>query len=83
LLAAYITHSDCQKHEMGKHHPECPERLGAVNDQLLIKGLLDYMQQLDAPLATGEQLARAHSAAYFSAISVALFFCKQPGSMLS
>ncbi|MFC0349489.1 histone deacetylase family protein [Undibacterium danionis] len=64
MLAAYITHTDCQKHEMGNHHPECPERLGAVNDQLLIKGLLDYMTQHDAPLATGAQLARAHSPSY-------------------
>ena len=64
LLAAYIAHTDCQKHDMGNHHPECPERLGAVNDQLLMKGLLDYMNQLDAPLATTEQLARVHSASY-------------------
>jgi acetoin utilization deacetylase AcuC-like enzyme len=64
LLAAYITHTDCQKHDMGNHHPESPERLGAVNDQLLIKGLLDYMEQVDAPLATREQLARAHSVSY-------------------
>lgn len=49
---------------MGPHHPECPERLGAINDQLLIKGLLDYMISHEAPLATEEQLARAHSALY-------------------
>ncbi|WP_028310310.1 histone deacetylase family protein [Derxia gummosa] len=64
MLPAYITHSDCAKHEMGKDHPEAPERLGAVSDQLLIKGLLDVMQSYDAPLATEEQLARAHSALY-------------------
>ncbi len=64
MLPAYITHSDCQKHDMGSHHPECPERLGAVNDQLLIKGLLDYMDQCEAPIASREQLARAHSGFY-------------------
>ena len=62
LLAAYITHPDCTRHEMGPGHPECPERLGAIQDQLLIKGLLDYMLPYDAPLATDEQLCRAHSA---------------------
>lgn len=62
MLSAYISHPDCLKHEMGAHHPECPERIGAVNDHLLIKGLLDYMQHFDAPVATEEQLARAHSA---------------------
>jgi len=41
LLPAYITHADCARHEMGAHHPECPERLGAINDMLLTKGLLD------------------------------------------
>ena len=64
MLAAYITHADCARHEMGAHHPECPERLGAINDHLLVKGLLDYMVPYDAPLATEEQLARAHSSLY-------------------
>lgn len=64
MLAAYITHADCARHDMGPQHPECPERLGAVNDQLLIKGLLDYMLPYDAPLATEEQLGRAHSSLY-------------------
>jgi len=66
LLPAYITHSDCARHEMGPHHPECPERLGAINDMLLVKGLLDYMHPYDAPLATPEQLAHAHSSLYVS-----------------
>ena len=66
LLPAYITHSDCSRHEMGADHPECPERLGAINDMLLVKGLLDYMHPYDAPLATMEQLARAHSSLYVS-----------------
>ena len=62
MLAAYITHPDCARHEMGPGHPECPERLGAIADRLLARGLLDYMVPYDAPLATPEQLARAHSA---------------------
>lgn len=64
MLSAYITHPDCARHEMGPHHPECPERLGAINDFLLVKGLLDYMQPYDAPLATEEQISRAHSSLY-------------------
>jgi len=64
MLAAYITHADCARHEMGPQHPECPERLGAINDHLLVKGLLDYMLPYDAPLATEEQLGRAHSSLY-------------------
>jgi acetoin utilization deacetylase AcuC-like enzyme len=64
MLPAYISHSDCIKHEMGDQHPECPERIGAINDLLLIKGLLDYMQPYDAPLATEHQLGQAHSTLY-------------------
>jgi acetoin utilization deacetylase AcuC-like enzyme len=64
VLPAYITHPDCLRHEMGPHHPECPDRIGAINDMLLTKGLLDYMNSYDAPLATPEQLAHAHSSGY-------------------
>lgn len=64
MLSAYITHPDCARHDMGAHHPECPERLGAINDHLLVKGLLDYMAHHDAPLATEDQLGRAHASLY-------------------
>ena len=71
MLPAYITHADCARHEMGAHHPECPERLGAINDMLLVKGLLDYMHPYDAPLATTAQLAHAHSSLYISELMAA------------
>lgn len=64
MLSAYITHSDCLKHEMGPDHPECPERLHAIADMLLARGYRDFMVPYDAPLATEEQLGRAHSALY-------------------
>ena len=64
MLSAYITHPDCARHEMGPHHPECPERLGAINDMLLTKGLLDYMAPYDAEPATVDQLERAHATLY-------------------
>jgi len=46
---------------MGALHPECPERIAAIRDQLLMKGLLEFMQLYEAPAATEEQLARAHA----------------------
>jgi len=64
LLPALISHPDCARHEMGAGHPECPERLGAINDQLLMTGLLDHMKVYEAPLATVEQLSHAHSSLY-------------------
>ena len=71
MLPAYITHADCVRHEMGPHHPECPERLSAINDMLLVKGLLDYMNNYDAPLATVEQLGRAHTTSYVNELIAA------------
>ncbi|MBT0571580.1 histone deacetylase family protein [Curvibacter sp. CHRR-16] len=64
MLPAYITHPACARHAMGADHPECPERLAAIQDMLLTKGLLDYMAPYDAPAATDAQLAQAHSLGY-------------------
>jgi acetoin utilization deacetylase AcuC-like enzyme len=66
--AAFITHADCLKHEMGAHHPERPERLGAIEDQLIASGLAPHLARYEAPLATDEQLARVHPAEYVRAI---------------
>ena len=48
---AYFTHPDSLRHEMGRGHPECPERLDAIEDQLLATGVLDALERRDAPLA--------------------------------
>ena len=61
---AYISHPDCFKHDMGAYHPECPQRLKAIEDNLLASGLMNQLHQYDAPLATVEQLARAHTPNY-------------------
>jgi acetoin utilization deacetylase AcuC-like enzyme len=71
VLCAYITHPDCARHDMGPQHPECPDRLGAINDHLLVKGLLDHMVPYEAPLATMEQLSQAHASLYVSEIMAA------------
>jgi acetoin utilization deacetylase AcuC-like enzyme len=65
---AFITHPDCLKHEMGAHHPECPQRLGAIGDQLIASGLEAQLAHFEAPLATDEQLARVHPLDYVHAI---------------
>ena len=38
-LTAFISHSSCLQHNMGVGHPECPERLVAIRDQLKDLGL--------------------------------------------
>ncbi|HLP99274.1 MAG TPA: histone deacetylase family protein [Sideroxyarcus sp.] len=71
MQTAYITHPLCLKHDMGAHHPECPARIHAIEDQLIASGLLGYLQQHDAPEATREQLLRVHEEAYLDAIIAA------------
>ncbi|MBR0565884.1 histone deacetylase family protein [Azoarcus sp. L1K30] len=61
---AFITHRDCWLHDMGAHHPECSDRLGAINDRLIAAGLDLYLSFYDAPLATDEQVTRVHPASY-------------------
>lgn len=71
MQTAYISHPLCLKHDMGKHHPECPARLHAIEDQLIASGLYSYLQHHDAPEVTREQLLRVHDAAYIDSIVAA------------
>ena len=65
---AYITHPSFLLHDMGPHHPECPDRLSAINDRLISAGLDPYLRHYSAPPATDEQLGRVHSPDYIALI---------------
>jgi acetoin utilization deacetylase AcuC-like enzyme len=64
MTTAFITHRDCWRHDMGAHHPECPERLGAIQDRLIAAGLDLYLAFHDAPLAEMDHLLRVHPRKY-------------------
>ena len=64
MTTAFITHRDCWLHDMGKFHPECPDRLSAINDRLIAAGLDLYLSFYDAPLASRAQVERVHPACY-------------------
>lgn len=68
MQTAYISHPDCLKHDMGMYHPESPQRLVAIENQLKAIGLLSQLQRYDAPLASIEQLARVHTPDYIESI---------------
>lgn len=57
----YFTHGDCRQHEMGEGHPECPERLEAIDSHLRSTGLADLLVQREAPLADLADVELAHS----------------------
>jgi acetoin utilization deacetylase AcuC-like enzyme len=49
---------------MGPGHPECPQRLDAIEDRLLLTGVTDALERGEVPLATLAQITRAHSVAH-------------------
>jgi acetoin utilization deacetylase AcuC-like enzyme len=64
----FFTHSLCHKHEMGEGHPECPQRLDAIRDRLLITGVDMAMVSFDAPEASLNDLELAHDRMYIAAL---------------
>ena len=56
---------------MGPYHPECPERLDAVQDRLISSGLDALIEHHLAPEVTRPQLARVHAAHYIDEIEAA------------
>lgn len=61
MSTAYISHPDFMKHEMGRHHPECPERIAAIEDQLIQSRLDAHLKRIDPPLASESDITRVHS----------------------
>lgn len=77
MALAYISHQDCQLHDMGSRHPEQPSRLSAIEDRLIASGLDMALHQYDAPLASRAALALAHDKQYIDKI-----FAASPGDEL-
>ena len=69
MSTAYYSHSDCRLHDMGRGHPECPERLDAIEDHLIAQRLLDVLDRRVAPRVDVADLGRAHAAAYVARIA--------------
>jgi len=55
-------------HEMGPGHPECPERLDAIEDRLLASGVGDALDRREAPLAALGDIELAHDRMMVAAI---------------
>jgi acetoin utilization deacetylase AcuC-like enzyme len=66
MNTVFYSHTDCLAHDMGPGHPESPERLRAIIEQVHASALGAVLDWRDAPQATAEQLARAHDPAYVS-----------------
>ncbi len=64
----YFTHPACRKHEMGAGHPECPERLDAIEDRLLITGLDAALERREATAAALADIELAHDRLYVASL---------------
>ena len=64
----YFTHPQCMKHEMGAGHPECPERLSAIEDRLLVTGLDMALQRREAGPAALADIELAHGRMHVAAL---------------
>jgi len=64
----FFTHPDCKRHDMGRGHPECPQRLDAIDDRMLASGLLDAVDRREAPLASTDLLELAHDRMHVASV---------------
>ena len=72
MSTAIYSHPDCQRHDMGSGHPECPQRVSAILDHLRATGLDVALDWREAPLVTTDDLRRAHDAAYVAELGATL-----------
>jgi acetoin utilization deacetylase AcuC-like enzyme len=64
MATGYFSHPDCLAHDMGAGHPECAQRITAIEDHLRAVGLDALMLPGDVPLASNSDLALAHDLNY-------------------
>ncbi len=53
---------------MGEGHPECPQRLSAIDDRLLICGVSDALEWREAPQASVTDIELAHGRMHVAAL---------------
>jgi acetoin utilization deacetylase AcuC-like enzyme len=61
MSTAIYSHPDCLKHDMGDWHPECPARLQAIDDQLILARIDGLLERRLAPLAEIPAVLRNHT----------------------
>lgn len=69
---AYLTHSDCPRHDVGPWHPESPKRWQAVDEALRGAPWFGQLLQITPPHATLEQLQRAHAITHVESVRNAI-----------
>ena len=81
MTTAFYSHPDCRGHDMGRGHPECPQRLDAIADYLLATGLDVALERVEAPLVDLADVAHAHSSGYVAELRELLEQVEASGEM--
>ncbi|QCB45998.1 histone deacetylase family protein [Hydrogenophaga sp. PAMC20947] len=68
LPTGYFTHKACWQHEMGRGHPECPQRLDAIEDRLSASGLNAALQRREPNPASLTDIELAHDRMYVAGL---------------
>lgn len=68
MSVGIISHPACQAHDMGEHHPESPDRLRAIQNQLISSGLDFVTRQYDAIPIERNLLSLVHDPDYIAQI---------------
>ncbi|MFG6466652.1 histone deacetylase family protein [Roseateles sp. BYS87W] len=79
MPTAYFNPPECRRHDMGAGHPECPERLSAIDDWLITTGLNTALQHEDAQPADLKDVELAHTHGYVAEIGAVLRRCAEQG----
>ena len=64
MTTAFYLPAACLEHDMGAHHPECPDRLRAIADLMRSSGLMDQVLGCEAAAAQVRDLQGAHAVPY-------------------
>jgi acetoin utilization deacetylase AcuC-like enzyme len=70
-VLTYIHHPQFLLHEMGPGHPECPERLSAIENELSRRDVNSQLNRFLAIPATRDMLLRAHSTEQLAQVQAA------------
>lgn len=73
MSLVFISHPECGLHDVGNEHPECPDRLYAINDRLIASGLDFVIEKQQAHKAQKHHLYLVHDQAYVDGV-----FSKHP-----
>ncbi|MFE8072038.1 histone deacetylase family protein [Marinobacteraceae bacterium S3BR75-40.1] len=70
MTTAYITHEDCQRHDMGPEHPESPLRLQAIRERITHDGLAQELDWVEAQEAPRDAILRVHPETYLHQLDI-------------